>query len=33
MIGIYIYKEKLNYLKLLGIIIAFIGASIIFYAD
>jgi multidrug transporter EmrE-like cation transporter len=32
-IGIYIYEEKMNYIKLLGIIISFIGVIIIFYAD
>jgi multidrug transporter EmrE-like cation transporter len=32
-IGIYIFKEKMNYTKLLGIIISFIGVLIIFYAD
>jgi multidrug transporter EmrE-like cation transporter len=32
-IGLYIYEEKLNYMKLLGIVIAFIGAIIIFYSD
>ena len=32
-IGIYIFEEKMNYTKLLGIIISFIGVIIIFYAD
>ncbi len=32
-IGIYLFGEKMNYLKLIGIIIAFIGALIIFYSN
>ena len=32
-IGVYIYKEQFNYKKLLGVIIAFIGAYIIFSCD
>lgn len=32
-IGIYIFEEKMNYTKLIGIIIAFIGVLIIFYSD
>ena len=32
-IGMYLFGEKMNYMKLLGIIIAFIGAGIIFYSN
>ena len=32
-IGIYLYKEQMNYKKLLGVIIAFLGAYIIYCSD